>query len=375
MKKNTYIKLVISGSLLSIYTLMLSCGDQKPVATTEANKSTDLSTLPQADQDLIKKASGMFGILPTTAENPKNTTNDSKVELGKMLYHDPRLSKSGFISCNSCHNLASYGVDNLPTSIGHKWQLGGRNAPTVLNAAFHSTQFWDGRAADVEEQAKGPILNPGEMALPHQDACTDKIASIKAYQELFAKAFPGEEKPLSYENIAKAIGAFERTLITPSRFDKYLQGDVAALNDQEKKGLETFMNSGCNACHMTATFGGNMYQKFGVTKNYWEATGSKTKDEGRSAITKNESEKYFFKVPSLRNVTHTYPYFHDGSIWDLKQAISIMGELQLGKKLTEAEVNDIAAFLESLTGELPESARMLPILPASTNTTAQPVFN
>ena len=373
--KNRY-KTFAAIGVIGIYASMLSCGDQKPVATTnDTNKTVDLSTLPQADQDLIKKASGMFGILPTTAENPKNTTNDSKVELGKMLYHDPRLSKSGFISCNSCHNLASYGVDNLPTSIGHKWQLGGRNAPTVLNAAFHTAQFWDGRAADVEEQAKGPILNPGEMAHSTENFTVGVIKSIEKYNSMFANAFPGEENPLTYANIANAIGAFERTLITPSRFDKYLQGDVSALNEQEKKGLETFMNSGCNACHMTATFGGNLYQKFGVTKNYWEATGSKTKDEGRSAITKNESENYFFKVPSLRNVTHTYPYFHDGSIWDLKQAISIMGELQLGKKLTEAEVNDIAAFLESLTGELPESARMLPILPASTNTTAQPVFN
>jgi cytochrome c peroxidase len=353
-----------------------SCGEQKKSETaTTTEQKIDISTLPEADQALIKSASALFGILPDMAENKVNPSNEAKVELGKMLFHDPRLSKSGAISCNSCHNLASFGVDNLPTSIGHKWVLGGRNSPTVLNAALHSTQFWDGRAKDVEEQAKGPVLNPVEMALPHEHFATEKIASIVAYQELCAKAFPGQEKPLTYDNIANAIGAFERTLITPSRFDSYLKGNASALNDAEKKGLQTFMNSGCNACHMTATFGGNMFQKFGVTKNYWELTGSKNKDEGRSLITKNDGEKYFFKVPSLRNVTRTYPYFHDGSIWDLKQAIAIMAELQVGKKLSEEEVNDIALFLETLTGEIPQSAKILPTLPASSANTAKPEFN
>lgn len=373
MKRTHYI---LGGIIATILYFGTSCGEQKkPETTTNTEQKTDISKLSEADQALIKSASAMFGILPEKSENTSNPSNEAKVELGKMLYFDPRLSKSGAISCNSCHNLASYGVDNLPTSIGHKWVLGGRNSPTVLNAALHTTQFWDGRAKDVEEQAKGPVLNPIEMALPHEQFATDKIASIQAYQELFAKAFPGQEKPLTYDNIANAIGAFERTLLTPSRFDNYLKGEATALNEVEKKGLQTFMNSGCNACHMTATFGGNMFQKFGVTKNYWELTGSKTKDEGRSLITKNDGEKYFFKVPSLRNVTRTYPYFHDGSVWDLKQAIAIMAELQVGKKLTDEEVNDIALFLETLTGDLPESAKMLPTLPPSSANTAKPEFN
>jgi cytochrome c peroxidase len=375
MTKRRTITYMAIAALGAGYLMTAACGggEKKQTATTE--KTVDISTLPQTDQDLIKKASGMFGILPKSIDNPENPLNDAKVELGKMLYHDPRLSKSGFISCNSCHNLASFGVDNLPTSIGHKWQLGGRNAPTVLNAAFHTAQFWDGRAKDVEEQAKGPILNPGEMAHSTEDFTVDVIKSIEAYRTLFASAFPGQEQPLTYANIANAIGAFERTLITTSRFDNYLAGDINALNEQEKKGLQTFMNAGCNACHMTATFGGNMYQKFGVTKNYWEATGSKTKDEGRYQVTKNESDKYFFKVPSLRNVTRTYPYFHDGSVWDLKEAVSIMGELQLGKKLNDEEVNDIVVFLETLTGELPAHAKILPTLPPSAVATARPVMN
>lgn len=375
MTKRRTITYLAVAALGAGYLMTAACGggEKKQAETTE--KAVDISTLPQADQDLIKKANGMFGILPTSADNPDNPLNDAKVELGKMLYHDPRLSKSGFISCNSCHNLASFGVDNLPTSIGHKWQIGGRNAPTVLNAAFHTAQFWDGRAKDVEEQAKGPILNPGEMAHSTEDFTVDVIKSIETYRTLFASAFPGQDQPLTYANIANAIGAFERTLITPSRFDKYLAGDINAMNEQEKKGLQTFMNAGCNACHMTATFGGNMYQKFGVTKNYWEATGSKTKDEGRFEVTKNESDKYFFKVPSLRNITRTYPYFHDGSVWDLKEAVAIMSELQLGKKLSDEEVNDIVVFLETLTGELPTSAQTLPVLPPSTVATARPVMN
>jgi cytochrome c peroxidase len=374
MKRTSLI--ITTMAAAGIY-LIASCGQQKTneQTATPTEAAVDLTKLPEADQQLIKSGNQAFGILPVSADNPKNATNADKVALGKMLYHDPRLSKSGFISCNSCHNLASYGVDNLPTSIGHKWNIGERNAPTVLNAAFHIAQFWDGRAADVEEQAKGPILNPGEMALPHEDFTVERIKSITQYQELFAKAFPGETTPLTYENIAKAIAAFERTLITPSRFDEYLKGKADALTEQEKRGMQTFMNTGCTTCHMGATVGGNMYQKFGVTKNYWELTGSKKKDEGRSVVTKNDGEKYFFKVPSLRNITRTYPYFHDGSVWDLYQAISIMAELQLGKKLSENEVADIAAFLEALTGTTPADALTLPVLPASTAATSKPAFN
>lgn len=373
--KKHFISLVVMG-LGIIYLSVVTCGTGGESASgTSSGEQVDLSKLPETDQGLIKQALSFFGVLPTSAENIENPFNDTKIQLGKMLFHDPRLSKSSFISCNSCHNLASYGVDNLPTSVGHNWQLGNRNAPTVLNAAFHTTQFWDGRARDVEEQAKMPILNEVEMAIPHEEIGTDKIASIPEYQELFALAFPGEEKPLTLDNIGRAIAAFERTLITPSRFDDYMQGNPDALTDQEKRGLEAFIAANCHTCHMTPLLGGHIYQKFGVMQDYWELTGSEIIDVGRSDITKNENEKYFFKVPALRNVSRTYPYFHDGSVWDLKEAVSIMNELQFGKKLGDRELDDIVVFLGALTGEIPETARVLPILPPSSVTTVPPDFN
>lgn len=217
-----------------------------------------------------------------------------------------------------------------------------------------------------------PILNPVEMALPHEDITVERIASIKEYVEMFKEAFPQENAPVTLNNIGKAIGAFERTLITPSRFDQYLAGDASVLNVQEKRGLKAFINANCQTCHMTPLLGGNIYQKFGIMKDYWELTWSDTRDAGRADITKNEEEKYFFKVPSLRNVARTYPYFHDGSIWDLKQAVSIMNELQFGKKLDDKEVDDIVSFLETLTGKIPDSALILPILPPSGPYTPKP---
>lgn len=369
--KKTYLFTLIT--LAGLGYALISCNQTK--TTENKDGQMDLSSLPEADQKLIKLANQVFGVLPDSAINPKNPLNADKIALGKALYFDARLSKSGVISCNSCHNLATYGVDNLPTSPGHKWQFGGRNSPTSLNAALHGMQFWDGRAADVEAQAQGPILNPIEMATPHEAFAVDRISSIPTYQDWFKAAFPGEAKPITYLNIANAIAAFERTLLTPSRFDKYLKGDATALNDTEKKGMETFINAGCITCHMNSTVGGNMYQKFGVKKDYWTLTGSKNHDAGRSDITKSEADKYFFKVPSLRNVAQTYPYFHDGSIWDLKQAIAIMGELQLDKKFSEEELTNIEAFLKSLTGEIPLEARTLPVLPASTSATTKPDFN
>ncbi|SEL34746.1 cytochrome c peroxidase [Parapedobacter koreensis] len=375
MKQRKYLMYVTMGGMVAAYLFVATCnGEKMQQETQQTSAGANLATLSEADQRLIQQSRSIFGALPASAEVETNPLNATKVELGKMLFHDARLSKSSFISCNSCHNLASYGVDNLPTSVGHNWQLGNRNAPTVLNAAFHMAQFWDGRAADVEEQAKMPILNEVEMALPHEEVGTGKIASIPEYQKLFAIAFPGEEIPLTYDNIGKAIAAFERTLITPSRFDRYLEGDADALTPQEKRGLEAFLTANCQTCHMTPLFGGHIYQKFGVMKDYWELTGSKAIDRGRADVTKNENESYVFKVPSLRNITRTYPYFHDGSIWDLKQAVAIMNELQFGKKLGDQEIDDIVVFLGSLTGDIPESARLLPILPPSSGTTGLPDF-
>jgi cytochrome c peroxidase len=320
---------------------------------------------PKADQfpGLLEKAKSTFSPLPASADNPDNPVTAEKVLLGQTLYFDNRLSKDESVSCNSCHDLQTYGVDNVPTSDGVGGQKGDRNSPTVLNAAFHFTQFWDGRAKDVEEQAGGPILNPIEMAMPDQEAVINRLAAIKGYQEMFAAAFPGEEQPVNYKNLEKAIGAFERKLITPSRFDEYLMGYDEALNNEEKKGLQTFMDVGCTACHSGTVLGGNMYQKFGLMGNYWDFTKSQKVDNGRFLVTNNESDKMLFKVPSLRNIEKTHPFFHDGSITDLGEAVKIIAKLQLNKDLTDQEVSEIVTFLKTLTGTVPAELAKAPEMP------------
>lgn len=371
MKKKWISQMTVLLSIGTVCLFLVNCSQEQTASEGEAVVRTDVS---EEDQELMKRANSYFGPLPL----PDTTSEEFsaiKVQLGRMLYYDARLSKSSFISCNSCHSLATYGVDNLATSVGHNWQLGDRNAPTVINASLHGTQFWDGRAADVEEQATMPILNPIEMAIPHEEITTDRIASIKEYVELFEQAFPGEENPITLTNIGNAIGAFERMLITPSRFDDFMNGDPDALNEQEKRGLEAFMAANCQTCHMTPLLGGHIYQKFGVMQDYWELTGSEVPDVGRGSVTKDPNQNYFFKVPGLRNIDRTYPYFHDGSVWSLRDAVSIMNELQFGKKLGDQELDDIMAFLGSLTGELPESIRVVPILPPSTAETSRPDLN
>lgn len=376
MKPTYYARFVILLSVTAFLLVVSNCANPPAEqATDQQTTMTDLSHLPEEDQELIKTSLSVFGVLPETAHTDQSELTEIKIQLGRMLWHDPRLSKSSIISCNTCHNLATYGVDNLPSSVGHNWQVGQRNSPTVLNAAFHTAQFWDGRAADVEEQATMPILNPIEMAIPHEEISTDRIASISEYVALFEEAFPDEDEPITLVNIGRAIGAFERTLVTPARFDDFMKGDADALNDQEKRGLRAFLRAKCQVCHMTPLLGGHVYQKFGIMRDYWELTGSEIPDVGRAAVTKNENEKYFFKVPGLRNVERTYPYFHDGSVWSLKDAVSIMNELQFGEKLDDQELDDIVAFLATLTGELPESARVLPILPPSSPTTSRPDLN
>lgn len=301
-----------------------------------------------------------FEPLPDMVENPDNVLTDDKVYLGKVLYYDTTLSDQGNNSCNSCHNLQTYGVDNLPTSPGDKGELGGRNSPTVLNAAIHTMQFWDGRAKDVEEQAGGPILNPVEMAMASEDMVIDRLKGLEYYRDLFGKAFPGESDPITYKNVQKAIGAFERTLVTKSRFDDFMEGDSKALTDQEIKGMKTFVEVGCVTCHSGAALGGHMFQKFGVYENYVNMTGSQVLDEGLKAISQEDKDQFIFKVPSLRNIEKTYPYFHDGSVDDLSYAIRIMGKVQGGIDLTGVQIADITAFLNTLTGDVPEEAKQIP---------------
>lgn len=339
--------------ILSILLFAVSCGSN---SSQEQAKQTEKD--PYAG--LVERAKPIFGTLPAIADNPNNPITDEKVALGKKLYFDVRLSKDDKISCNTCHNLNTYGVDNLPVSPGNdEGTFGTRNSPTVLNAAFHKMQFWDGRAKDVEEQAGGPIVNPVEMAIKDEAFLENKLSKIEEYQIEFAKVYPEETNPVTYENIQNAIGAFERKLVTPSPFDAYLAGDNNALTAEQKEGLDKFISVGCIACHSGNQLGGQMFQKFGTFGNYWEMTHSEPIDEGRFEVTKNEADKYMFKVPTLRNVEKTAPYFHDGSIKDLNESVKIMAKLQLNKDLTDEEVNSIVAFLGSLTGEVPEEYRSM----------------
>lgn len=297
-------------------------------------------------------------IQPAVVENP------AMVELGKQLFFDPRLSKSGFISCNSCHNLSMGGADNLQTSIGDHWQQGPINSPTVLNSSLSVAQFWDGRAADLKEQAGGPIANPGEMAFTHALA-VDVLASIPGYVQSFERVFgdPG----VDIDRITQAIAAFEQTLVTPnSRFDQWLQGKDEAISEQELAGYTLFKNSGCVACHNGAALGGTSFQKMGLVEPY------KTENpaEGRAAVTGKDEDRFKFKVPTLRNVELTYPYFHDGAAATLEEAVQIMGRLQLGRTYSEEETAQIVAFLKTLTGEQPNFT--LPQLPPSSNQTPPP---
>ena len=294
---------------------------------------------------------GAFQPLPDSAVSAEHPSSPAKIELGKSLYMDTRLSKNNKLSCNSCHNINTFGVDNEPTSPGHEGKRGGRNSPSSFNAALHVAQFWDGRAKDVEAQALGPILNPIEMGMESDGSVVAKLKKDPKTVAAFKNAFPGEQDPLTYHNIGEAIGAFERTLITPSRFDTFLKGDEAALTDAEKAGGRLFVQTGCTACHMGATLGGQIYQKLGLVKDY------PTTDLGRFEVTKNEADKKFFKVPSLRNVAKTGPYFHDGSVKTLEEALSKMAEYQLGKNLSQDEVASIVTFLNSLTGSMPDQAK------------------
>jgi cytochrome c peroxidase len=308
-----------------------------------------------------------FMPLPKTMESADNPSSKAKVELGRLLYFENRISKGHDLSCNSCHMLDKFGVDNEPTSDGHKGQKGDRNSPTVYNAALHLAQFWDGRAKDVEEQAKGPVLNPVEMAMPSEKAVVDVLKSMPEYEQLFRKAFPGVADPITYDNMAKAIGAFERLLVTPSRWDKYLNGDKSALTDAEKNGFMVFSKVGCVSCHNGTLVGGTSYQKLGVAKPWPHA-----KDAGRFAVTKAEQDKMVFKVPSLRNIEKTWPYMHDGGTKNLEEAITKMGDYQLGGNVSKSDAASIAIWLKSLTGEPPADLIAKPKLPPSTAKTPKP---
>lgn len=323
-----------------------------------------------AQDSLMTAAQARFKPIPTTPPAlPGNPATPAKIELGTMLYFDPRLSASHAISCSSCHNVGLGGVDAQETSIGHRWQRGGRNAPTVFNAIFNTAQFWDGRAKDLERQAGGPLVDPIEMASPPEHV-VEQLAAIPGYVAAFKTAFPGESQPVTLANAQKAIAAFEATLITPNApFDKYLKGDASALTSTQKQGLQLFMDKGCATCHNGINIGGGMYSPFGVVENPG-AELLPPSDKGRFTVTKSVSDEYVFKVPTLRNIALTAPYFHTGRAWDLRQATAVMGVSQLGSQLSADETEKIAVFLESLTGEQPKI--MHPILPPSVAATPRP---
>ncbi len=319
--------------------------------------------LSATSDPLILRARELFRPIPVNAPPIDGLeATPALIALGKALFFDPRLSATHSISCASCHNPGLGGADNSPTSAGFHGKRGGRNAPTVFNSAYNFVQFWDGRAKDLVEQAGGPMVNPVEMASPKEHV-TEQLLALPGYGLLFRAAFPGSDHPVSLANAQKAIAAFEATLNTPNApFDSFLHGDAGALNPKQKSGLVLFMDKGCAACHSGVNMGGAMYQKFGVVADPGP-TYRPAADRGRGAITGDAADDYFFKVPSLRNITLTAPYFHNGSEPDLKKAIDVMAQVQLGQEFTADETDRIAAFLTSLTGEQPEIA--IPQLPTS----------
>lgn len=324
---------------------------------------------------MLDRVKSMFSPLPEAAEIPETPLTEERIALGRMLYYDTRLSKNHDMSCNTCHDLDHYGVDireengkRNKTSLGHKKQLGERNSPTVYNAAFHAFQFWDGRAATVEEQAKGPILNPVEMAMADEPTVLTVLRSIPGYEALFKSAFPDDAEPVTYDNIANAIGAFERKLVTPARFDDFLSGKMTALTSQELHGLQVFLDVGCVTCHNGVGLGGTQFQKLGSVKPWPDL-----KDEGRYQVTQAEPDKYMFKVPSLRNITQTGPYLHDGSIESLEQMVKMMAEYQTARgTISDEETSAIMAFLGALEGPIPTEYIKAPELPESGPDTPKP---
>lgn len=366
----------VSGWLAAVLVsgLALACSDQKagesaPPQAEPAPEAAQAPAEPAVDPAVValaERAAAVIRPLPASAPHPKGEATAAQIDLGRMLYYDTRLSKNQDISCNSCHMLDRFGVDGEPTSPGHKGARGDRNSPSVYNAALHFVQFWDGRAADVEEQAKGPVLNPVEMAMPSEAAVVAVLRSIPGYVQAFGAAFPGEADPVSYDNMARAIGAFERRLMTPGRLDAFMAGDHAALSEQERRGLAAFLSVGCTTCHNGPAVGGGMYQKLGLVHPY------ETADTGREKITGQAADRHVFKVPSLRNVAQTGPWFHDGKITTLDEAVRLMGYHQLGVELTSDQISDIVAFLGALTGEVDAAYIARPTLPESGPQTPKP---
>ncbi|HKU98621.1 MAG TPA: cytochrome c peroxidase [Vineibacter sp.] len=325
-----------------------------------------LAATPAAALDeaaLLKQAQEIFKPLPADMALPGVPLAAPRIALGRMLFFDPRLTVDANMSCATCHQPALYGTDGLTTSIGVRHRPHPRHAPTVLNSALGITH-WRGDRESVEDQVIKALTSPITFGQPDEKAVLDRLAAIPGYAPLFKAAFPDEPDPVSALNIASAIGAYERTLMTPAPFDAYLTGDIQALGPSARAGLDTFISTGCVACHNGVGVGGSQYRKFGMLEDYWMATNSRIVDKGRIEVTKDSDDLYVFRVPSLRNVARTPPYFHDGSVFSLRDAVRIMARIQLGVELAETDVSDIVVFLESLTGELPATFSTVPALPS-----------
>jgi cytochrome c peroxidase len=337
-----------------------STGTPENAAAPAAAAANSAPTMANVDQSkgfnprLLRR----FTPVRKRIESEAHPASEAQIALGRQLYYDKRISANQNLACESCHRLEAYGVDGEATSEGGAGARGSRNSPTVYHSAGYFAQFWDGRAADVEEQAKGPILNPIEMGMPSAEAVESRLKGIPGYAAEFAKAFPDDKKPLNYDNVGRAIGAFERGLTTHSRWDDYLEGNNAALTADEVEGLKVFTNVGCMVCHTGEFLGGNSYQRVGAVEPWPNQA-----DQGRAAVTKSAADRMMFKVPTLRNVEKTAPYFHDGSAKTLDEAVRMMGKHQLGLDLADTEVASIVKWLDSLTGQLPTAYIAPPELP------------
>jgi cytochrome c peroxidase len=314
--------------------------------------------------DLVSLAKQTFGVLPAQMLSAQNPVTPEKAALGKILFYEPRISADGTVSCSRCHLMGLYGTDGLPKAIGNACKKNPRNAPTVFNAAAQISAHWIGNRTGVEDQARQALIGPPSFGMPSYDSAMNVLKSIPGYTPLFRTAFPKDTNPVTAQNFALAVGAFERTLVTPAPFDAFANGDTAELSPAQKKGMRDFIWEGCSNCHYGPYFGGQAYKKFGLAAPYWTFTKSKSTDLGRFIVTGDENDKYAFKVPVLRNVAVTPPYFHDGSVDSLTAAVGIMAKAQLKKTFSAEEVKEIAAFLDALTGAVPKQGLEVPILPA-----------
>jgi cytochrome c peroxidase len=339
---------VLAACLISF--VLGGCRETKQTDATAAVASATAEGVLVRSADVSVAELASFAPLGARMDLPTRVGDKAQVELGRALFYETLLSDGHDVSCNSCHALNGYGADGRAVSLGHDGRAGTRNSPTVYNAAGHIAQFWDGRAADVEEQAKGPILNPIEMGMPDSGAVLAHLRDSRMYVAMFRAAFPRERQPISYDNVGRAIGAFERGLVTPSPWDRFLEGDSTALTLDERRGLRTFLDAGCQSCHAGRYVGGDRYMKAGVVNAWFTQS-----DSGRLGVTHNPTDLLVFKVPSLRNVAKTGPYFHDGSVATLAEAVRLMGHHQLGKELPASDVQSIVTWLESLTGTIPSN--------------------